>query len=89
MKNATVQRPLPSFDDNSITAQLESLDLHGRISLKSKDVVGFGSYSDVFKALYWDDEREIVNVAAKRIRLHVSTSDCKKVSAFHCDALKI
>jgi hypothetical protein len=85
MKVGSTERPLTTrkellMDDNSIWIHLQSFDLCGQLTARSNDAVGHGAFSEVFKGRCSLGIRGEVTVAVKRLRFHVRSIDCNKVS---------
>jgi hypothetical protein len=75
----TTRKPLP-VSDTSILSQLPHLDLFGKIVVKEDEAKGFGAYSEVFKGRCRYGLRGEIDVAIKRLRFHVNSTDCSRVS---------
>ena len=78
-------RPLTSLKDLStidgtILAKLKHLDLTGRVESMSLEATGQGTFSEVFEGLACVPGRGALEVAIKRIRFHLKSTDCKRVS---------
>lgn len=76
----TVQKDLSSFVDTAILSELIQLDLTNCLMSMSAEATGLGGFSDVFRGRARIAGRGNVDVAIKRLRFHVQTSDCKRVS---------
>jgi hypothetical protein len=79
----TIRKELP-VDDRSIWTHLQSFDLYGQLSARSEDAVGHGAFSEVFKGKCSLGFRGEVLVAVKRLRFHIKSIDCNKVSVLGC-----
>ena len=64
---------------SDILLDLKHLDLTGRIVSMSTEAVGQGAYSEVFSGREVVQGQNQVEVAIKRIRFHVKSTDCKRV----------
>ena len=79
MKPIAVSRKLPDLDE-AVLARLKHLDITDRIKSMSRNAIGHGAFSEVFRGSAALATRGVVNVAIKRLRFHLDSVDCKRVS---------
>lgn len=65
----------------SILDSLRHLDLTGRVDTQNTIVVSLGAYGDISRGTLQTEERGKVNVAVKRLRIHLP-ADLKLVSLY-------
>ena len=75
----TVRKQIP-VGDKSILSHLQSFDLYGRLTARSEEAAGQGAFSEVFRGRCFAGMRGEVMVAVKRLRFHIKSIDCNKVS---------
>ena len=78
MKLTTTSKELPI--DKAILKELQRYDLSGNVTYDCGEAIGQGGYSEVFRGIF-NGEVGQIDVAVKRMRFHVKTTDCKLVSA--------
>ena len=72
-----------SFLIPSVRERLKCLDLNGRVLSQEPFVVGYGSFSDVFKGICHIGQGGRAMTAMKRLRLHVGDVASKLVSTLN------
>lgn len=82
MAPITVSRSLPILDE-TILARLKHMDVTNSIVSMSRNAIGHGAFSEVFRGSARVEERGEIAVAIKRLRFHLESVDCKKVSETH------
>lgn len=80
MKSITVSKEL-SLVDGTILSRLKHLDLSGHVTHISNEAKGHGGFAEVFRGRCIVLERGELEIAVKRLRFHVNSTDCKQVSA--------
>ena len=82
MKPIAVSRKLPALDE-AVLARLKHLDITDKIKSMSRNAIGHGAFSEVFRGSAALASRGVVNVAIKRLRFHLDSMDCKRGSSCH------
>lgn len=75
----TVRKDLSLFVDNTVLSELMRLDLTKCLTSMSAEATGHGGFSEVFRGRAQIEGRVEADVAVKRLRFHVKTTDCKRV----------